>query len=101
MSIQTFTAYLADHQATLNSQASFSKYYTAWLDDTVLADSGVHTWLQTQLSSPQLAEFDAGQWNIDVQQNSKTAAPIIHFADGTTFGLDGLFAADLADGKES
>src|SRR5262249_1767486 len=62
---------------------------------------GVNTWLQTQLSSPQLAEFDAGQWNIDVQQNSKTAAPIIHFADGTTFGLDGLFAADLADGKES
>src|SRR5262249_54834094 len=101
MSIQSFTAYLAQHHATLNNQNSFAKNYTAWLDNVVLADSDVQTWLQGQLTPTQLAEFQAGQWQIDLQQNSNTAAPIIDFSDKTQFGLDGLFTADLADAKES
>jgi hypothetical protein len=101
MSIQSFTDYL-DGQA-LTSQGVFAKNYTAWLDNVVLKDSGVQTWLHGQLTPDQSAEFLTGQWHIDLQQNSHDAAPIIAFADGTQFGLDKLFAADLhdANGKES
>lgn len=75
--ITTFTNYLAEHHHALTNQASFSKNYTAWLDSDVLANSDVQTWLTTQLTSAQSALFQAGQWHIDIQQNSTNAAPVI------------------------
>jgi hypothetical protein len=102
MSIQSFTDYL-DGQA-LTSQGVFAKNYTAWLDNVVLGNSDVQTWLlHSQLDANQSAAFLTGQWHIDLEQNSESAAPTIVFSDNTItpFSLDPLFAADLADEKES
>jgi Ca2+-binding RTX toxin-like protein len=101
MSIQSFSDYfysvtgqnldslIASETLT---QSSFSVNYTAWLDTVLLADSDVQTWLESQLTDEQWAEFQAGNWHIDLEQNSSTAAPIIDFGDGSTFALDALFA---------
>jgi len=68
MAIQSFEDYLTAHNTTLTNQGSFSSNYTAWLNTAVLGNSGVQTWLQTKLTSTQLAEFKAGQWQVDIQQ---------------------------------
>src|SRR5215831_12350865 len=103
MSIQSFADYFLQQTGydltslsipNSGAQGQFSSNYTNWLDDVVLTDSDVQTWLHGQLSASQWSQFQSGQWHIDIEQNDAVAAPAIDFGDGSAFGLNALFAGD-------
>lgn len=84
----------------LDSQSVFSKNYTAWLSTVVLADEAVANWLNTQLDSDQLEAFQAGDYSVQLNQNSEDGAPYLDFGDELgRFELIELFQSN--DGKEN
>jgi Ca2+-binding RTX toxin-like protein len=93
--MSTFTGWLdSTYSISLEGahQNVFSRYYTEWLSTEVVGSESVSSWLVTELSSDQLAAFESAEFKVVMNQNSVDGAPYLQFSDGSTFGLEALFA---------
>lgn len=75
-------------------QNIFSRHYTEWLTDVVLADENVLAWLEGELGEDEQALFESGSFKVELSQNDAEAAPLILFENGVSFALADLFEGD-------